>query len=106
MPDEVLLRVDSIDVYYGSLQVLWDISIEVKSGEIVAIAGANGAGKTTLMRTISGVLHPAQGSIEFDGQDITQVAFGYEPFYRGIYTKREGRRHYLSDQVWFGLSCR
>jgi len=71
MPDEVLLRVNSIDVFYGSLQVLWDVSIEVKSGEIVAIAGANGAGKTTLMKTISGMLHPAKGSIEFAGEDIT-----------------------------------
>ena len=73
MSEEVLLQVHNIDVNYGNLQVLWDISLVVNSGEIVAIAGANGAGKTTLLKTISGVLHPAQGSIEFAGKDITHT---------------------------------
>jgi branched-chain amino acid transport system ATP-binding protein len=91
MPDEVLLRVDEIDVFYGSLQVLWDVSIEVKTGEIVAIAGANGAGKTTLMKTISGILHPVKGSIEFAGQDITNVS-AYDIVGHGISQVPEGRR--------------
>lgn len=73
MAEEVLLQVNNIDVYYGNLQVLWDVSLVVNSGEIVAIAGANGAGKTTLLKTISGVLHPSQGSIEFAGRDITNM---------------------------------
>ena len=73
MSEEVLLQVNNIDVLYGNLQVLWDISLVVNRGEIVAIAGANGAGKTTLLKTISGVLHPAQGSIEFAGRDITNM---------------------------------
>ncbi len=73
MSEEVLLQVNNIDVFYGNLQVLWDISLVVNSGEIVAIAGANGAGKTTLLKTISGVLHPAQGSIDFTGRDITNM---------------------------------
>ena len=73
MREEVLLQVNNIDVYYGNLQVLWGISLVVNSGEIVAIAGANGAGKTSLLKTISGVLHPAQGSIEFAGRDITKM---------------------------------
>lgn len=71
MSREVLLQVNNIDVFYGNLQVLWDVSLEVRSGEIVAIAGANGAGKSTLLKTISGVLHPRKGSIEFTGNDIT-----------------------------------
>lgn len=91
MPDEVLLRVDNIDVFYGSLQVLWDVSIEVKSGEIVAIAGANGAGKTTLMKTISGILHPVTGSIEFAGEDITNMN-AYDIVGHGISQVPEGRR--------------
>jgi branched-chain amino acid transport system ATP-binding protein len=91
MQDEVLLRVNSIDVFYGSLQVLWDVSIEVKSGEIVAVAGANGAGKTTLMKTISGMLHPAQGSIEFAGEDITNRN-AYDIVGHGISQVPEGRR--------------
>lgn len=91
MPDEVLLRVDNIDVFYGSLQVLWDVSIEVRSGEIVAIAGANGAGKTTLMKTISGILHPVTGSIEFAGEDITNMN-AYDIVGHGISQVPEGRR--------------
>ena len=91
MPDEVLLRVDNIDVFYGSLQVLWDVSIEVKTGEIVAIAGANGAGKTTLMKTISGILHPVTGSIEFAGEDITNMN-AYDIVGQGISQVPEGRR--------------
>ena len=91
MPDEVLLRVDDIDVFYGSLQVLWDVSIEVKTGEIVAIAGANGAGKTTLMKTISGILHPVTGSIEFAGEDITNMN-AYDIVGQGISQVPEGRR--------------
>ena len=91
MPDEVLLRVDEIDVFYGSLQVLWDVSIEVRTGEIVAVAGANGAGKTTLMKTISGLLHPVNGSIEFAGQDITQMN-AYDIVGHGISQVPEGRR--------------
>ena len=91
MSDEVLLRVDDIDVFYGSLQVLWDVSIEVKTGEIVAIAGANGAGKTTLMKTISGILHPVTGSIEFAGEDITNMN-AYDIVGHGISQVPEGRR--------------
>jgi branched-chain amino acid transport system ATP-binding protein len=60
-----LLKVDNIDVSYGELQVLWDVSFEVGEKELVAIVGSNGAGKTTLMKTISGLLRPTKGSITF-----------------------------------------
>jgi len=60
-----MLRVDNIDVWYGKVQVLHQISIEVREGEIVAIVGSNGAGKTTTLRTISGLLHPRKGEIYF-----------------------------------------
>ena len=73
MSEEVLLRVSNRDVFYGTAQVLWDVSLEVRSGEIVALAGANGAGKSTLLKTISGVIHPAKGSIEFAGKNITNL---------------------------------
>ncbi len=76
MPQETLLKVSNIDVYYGGLQALRDISLTVELGEIVAIIGANGAGKSTLINTISGVVHPVRGSIEYDGNDITTL----EPF--------------------------
>jgi len=90
-PAEVLLRVSNIDVYYGSLQVLCDVSLEVRSGEIVAIAGANGAGKSTLLKTISGLMHPAIGSIEFAGRDVTRLN-AYDIVSQGISQVPEGRR--------------
>jgi branched-chain amino acid transport system ATP-binding protein len=73
------------------LQVLWDISIEIKQGEIVAIIGANGSGKSTLLNTISGVIHPAKGSIAFNGKEISTL----DPFQivaLGISQVPEGRR--------------
>ena len=69
MPPEPLLNVSNIDVFYGGLQALWDVSLTVAPGEIVAIIGANGAGKSTLLDTISGVIHPSNGSVEFEGRE-------------------------------------
>ena len=58
-----MLRVDGIDVAYGDVQVLWDVSLEVREGEIVALIGANGSGKTTTLMTISGLLPTAKGGV-------------------------------------------
>ena len=88
---DVLLQVKNIDVTYDNLQVLWDISREVRSGEVVAIAGANGAGKSTLLKTISGVLHPSKGSIEFAGKDITELK-PYDIVTLGISQVPEGKQ--------------
>ncbi len=91
MPEETLLKVSNIDTFYGSFQALWDVSLAVKPGEIVAIIGANGSGKSTLLNTISGIMHPARGSIEFEGKSITTL----EPFQivaLGISQVPEGRR--------------
>jgi len=91
MPEETLLKVSHIDVFHGSFQALWDVSIEIKPGEIVAIIGANGSGKSTLLDTISGLVHPAKGNIEFEGKDISAL----EPFRivnLGISQVPEGRR--------------
>ena len=71
-----LLKISNIDVFQGTFQALWDVSLEVKSGEIVGLIGANTSGKSTLLDAISGLLHPAKGKIEFDGQDISTM----EPF--------------------------
>ncbi len=65
-----MLRIDGIDVFHGDAQVLWDVSLEVNSGEIVALIGANGAGKSTTLATISGLLRPRKGSVTFDGEAI------------------------------------
>ena len=91
MPQETLLKISNIDVFHGSFQALWDVSLAVKPGEIVALVGANGSGKSTLLDTISGLLHPAKGKIEFEGKDISAV----EPFQvveLGITQVPEGRR--------------
>jgi branched-chain amino acid transport system ATP-binding protein len=68
-----MLSVEDLSVFYGDIQVLWNVSFRVESGEIVTILGPNGAGKTTLMRTISGLLRPASGSVEFDGQRLDRL---------------------------------
>ena len=68
-----MLRVNGIDVFYGDLQVLWDVSFEVKEKEIVVLLGANGAGKSTTIRTISALLSPRKGNIEFDGARIDRL---------------------------------
>ena len=63
----------NINVYYGKLQVLWDMSFKVEEGEIVSLVGSNGSGKTTTLRTISGLLHPPTGTIEFLGERIDRL---------------------------------
>jgi len=65
-----MLAVNNINVRYGNLQVLWDVSLTIAEGEIVAVVGANGAGKTTLLDTIFGLLKPESGSIEFQGHQL------------------------------------
>ena len=66
-----LLRVDNLETFYGPIQALKGISLSVAAGDFVCLLGANGAGKSTTLKTISGVLAPAQGAVTFDGQDIT-----------------------------------
>src|SRR5512140_389119 len=68
-----MLKVTGVDVFYGDLQVLWDVSFEVRDNEILVLVGANGSGKSTTLKTISGLLRPEKGSIEFDGVRLDQL---------------------------------
>lgn len=78
-----LLDVANVTAGYGDTEILRDVSIEVRAGEIVSIIGPNGAGKSTLMKTIFGLLHPRQGSVTFEGSDISQL-HPYEIVGRGM----------------------
>jgi branched-chain amino acid transport system ATP-binding protein len=73
MSQGTLLKISNIDVFHGNFQALWEVSLEVKSGEILALLGANASGKSTLLDTISGLIHPAKGRIAFAGQDISTL---------------------------------
>lgn len=64
------MKVNGLNVFYGDLQVLWDVSFEVAEGEKIVIAGSNGSGKSTLLKTVSGLLAPASGSIDFLGNQL------------------------------------
>lgn len=86
-----MLKVSHIDVGYGDVQVLWDVSFEVKEKEVLVLVGANGAGKSTTLRTISGLLRPSKGSIEFDGVRLDQIP-DHKTVEVGIVQVPEGRR--------------
>ena len=65
-----MLEVKNVDVFYGDVQVLWDVSFNVQKGEIVALIGANGSGKTTCLNTVSSILKPRKGSVMYEGQPL------------------------------------
>jgi branched-chain amino acid transport system ATP-binding protein len=88
---EILLKVEGIHTYYGTIHALKGISIEVREGEIVTLIGSNGAGKSTTLRSINGLNHPREGTITFAGQDITSTP-AHEIVKRGISQSPEGRR--------------
>jgi branched-chain amino acid transport system ATP-binding protein len=89
--DGALLRVEGIHTYYGSIEALKGISLEVHEGEIVTLIGANGAGKSTTLRSINGLNHPRQGSIHFRGRNITRDP-PHDIVRRGISQSPEGRK--------------
>jgi len=86
-----MLKVNGINVFYGDLQVLWDVSFEVKEKEILVLVGANGAGKSTTLKTISSLLTPVSGTIEFDGVHLDRLPPN-KIIEQGIVHVPEGRR--------------
>ena len=85
-----ILIIDNIHTYYGKIQALKGISVEVEEGEIVTLIGANGAGKTTTLRTVSGLLHPRYGTITFEGEDLAKYT-AHEIVFKGVAMVPEGR---------------
>lgn len=104
-----MLKIEHINTFYGSIQALDQVSLEVNQGEIVAIIGANGAGKSTLMRSIMGVARPKSGSIFFEGKDITRKETD-KIVECGIVYVPEGRyifpRLSVQDNLKMGAYCR
>ncbi len=86
-----ILEVNGLSAAYGDIQALWDVSLEVNEGEIVALIGSNGAGKTTLLRNIAGLHRPTGGSIRFEGQPLVNLP-AYKIVERGVILVPEGRR--------------
>ena len=93
-----MLNVQGINVYYGNIHAIKDVSFHVEAGEIVTLIGANGAGKSTTLKTISGLLRTRTGEITFDGQDIRTTA-PHRIVGMGLAHVPEGRRVFLSMTV-------
>ena len=85
------LEINTIDAFYGDVQVIFDLSLKINEGEVVSIIGGNGAGKTTLLKTISGLMNPAKGTITFRGDTISNSP-PEEIVEKGIIQVPEGRR--------------
>ena len=93
-----MLKVNNINVYYGKIHALKDVSFEVHPGEIVALIGANGAGKSTTLKTVSGMLRSKTGSIEFMDENISHTE-SHKLVYKGLAHVPEGRRIFLQMTV-------
>ena len=97
-----MLNVERINVHYGAIHALKDVSFHLEENEIVALIGANGAGKSTSLNTLSGLLHPTSGTIRFNGEDISATS-PQEIVRKGIIQAPEGRRIFASMSVWENL---
>lgn len=100
-----VLEINGLNVYYGNIHAIKDVSLKVEEGEIVSLIGANGAGKTTTLQTISGIIRPKTGTILFNGKDITKER-AHNIVKIGIAQVPEGRRVFsqlsVSDNVRLG----
>lgn len=93
-----ILKATNLNVYYGAIHAIKDVSFEVNEGEIVTLIGANGAGKSTTLQTVSGLLHSRTGSIEFCGENISHLP-SYKIVEKGLAQVPEGRRIFLQMSV-------
>jgi branched-chain amino acid transport system ATP-binding protein len=106
---KTLLKVENIHSFYGNIHALHGVSLYVNEGEVVTLIGSNGAGKSTTIRTISGIMHPREGAITFDGQAIQDTP-AHELVGRGIAQSPEGRRIFprlsVQDNLLMGAYLR
>lgn len=93
-----MLEIKNLQVNYGMIQAIKNVDFHVEEGEVVALIGANGAGKTTILHTVSGLLTPVQGSVLFDGTDITKIP-GHKIVSMGMAHVPEGRRVFANLSV-------
>ena len=98
----MILEINHINVHYGAIHALKDVSFKLDQNEIIALIGANGAGKSTSLNTISGLLHPTSGTIIYLGEEITSTT-PQEIVRKGIIQVPEGRRIFASMSVWENL---
>ncbi len=98
----MILNVENINVFYGNIHALKDVSLQVNEGEVVALIGANGAGKSTTLKTISGLMHPRSGDITFMNENIAH-AEAYSLVSKGLAHVPEGRRIFLQMSVMENL---
>ena len=97
-----MLEVNNINVFYGSIHAVKDISFKVEKGEIISLIGANGAGKTTILQTVSGLLKSNTGSIVFNDQDLMHIP-AHKIVGKGLAQVPEGRRVFLQMSVMENL---
>ena len=97
-----MLEIKDLEVYYGMIQAVKGISLEVNQGEVIALIGANGAGKTTTLHTITGLLSPKKGSVIFEGKDITKIP-AHKIVSMGMAHVPEGRRVFANLTVYQNL---
>ena len=93
-----MLEIRNLDVSYGDVQVIWDVSFDVRQGEVVALIGANGAGKSTILKTISGILRPTHGEILFRGEAIHRID-AFRLIEHGLVHVPEARRLFVEMTV-------
>ena len=93
-----MLKVEGLRAGYGAINILWDISFEVREGEVVAILGSNGAGKTTMVRAITGMVRPSAGSVSFNGEELSKKSSRYI-LDKGIVQVPEGRQIFTEMTV-------
>ena len=94
----LILQVNDLHVYYGSIHAVKGVSFEVNQGEVVTLIGANGAGKSTVLNTVSGLLHPKSGSVVFEDKDLKGVS-AHKIVERGLAQVPEGRHVFLQMTV-------